>query len=100
MEPFLKEIPLPGLYGFQDETLLSLVLAHVKMKTKDSEPVVDCITVSPGGVCILSALKSYCMQSEDEVGKCSNSNVVTCIDILYYTRTYQKFLKILLMFSQ
>ncbi len=99
MELFLKEIPLPGLYGFQDETLLSLVLAHVKMKTKDSETVVDYITVSPGGACILSALKSYCMQSGDEVGNNVVAHIVTCIDILYY-RTYQKFLKISLMFSQ
>ena len=68
----MREIPLPGLYGFQEETLLSLVLAHMRTKKEGS---VDCVTVSPGGISILAALENYCSSQQKVLIICVCNNV-------------------------
>ncbi len=64
MKEFLKEIPPPGLYGFKEQTLQSLLLAHVANNGHKNGSLVDhIITVSPGGIPIITALENYVLRS-------------------------------------
>ena len=67
MKTFLEEIPPPGLYGFKDQTLQSLLLAHVKTNRQKDGLVDYIITVSPGGIPIITALENYVLKSAENL---------------------------------
>ncbi len=83
MKEFLEEIPPPGLYGFKEQTLQSLLLAHVAINGQENGSLVDhVINVSPGGISIITALENYVLRSEKQ------SKVHTFIAVIAVYRYY------------
>ena len=67
------------LYGLQEQTLNSLVIAHITVKQERGSAHVECINISPSGEPVMTVLNKYLLSPSSDVSCSCNRNFIVNI---------------------